>query len=226
MLRVGLTGGLASGKSTVARMLAQRGAHVLSADEIGRALMQPGEAVYKAIVAKFGSGVVSADGLLDRKALAKLAFAGGLVEDLNAIVHPATIARQIELCDAAFASDPHAIVVVESALIFETKHGEGWRERFDAMVLVTAPDELKVTRYIARSHVSTSAGETAADSALGDDARRRLSQMMPDEDKRARCDYVLENTGSLEALEQTVAELWSALVTQEARHRSPAQALP
>ena len=124
MLRVGLTGGLGSGKSTAARLFAALGAHVLQADAIGRELMEPGQLVYAAIVKHFGQGVVSPDGRLDRSALAKIAFVDGRVEELNAIVHPAVIARQVELSEAIFQRDQHAVMIVESALIFETKYGE------------------------------------------------------------------------------------------------------
>src|SRR5277367_5251223 len=124
MLRVGLTGGLGSGKSTAAKLFAALGAHVLQSDGIGRELMEPGQAVYAAIVAHFGDGVVRADGGLDRAALARIAFADGRVEELNAIVHPAVIARQAELSEAIFQRDPRAVVIVESALIFETNYSE------------------------------------------------------------------------------------------------------
>ena len=97
MLRVGLTGDLGSGKSTVAAMLAARGAIILSSDEMGRAMMEPGQTVYAAIVATFGAGVVQPDGQLDRRELARLAFAEKRVEALNAIVHPAVIAEQASL---------------------------------------------------------------------------------------------------------------------------------
>ncbi len=129
MLRVGLTGGLGSGKSTAARLFAAHGAHVLQSDTIGRELMEPGQAVYAEIVDHFGNGVVLPDGQLDRAALAKIAFAEGRVEELNAIVHPAVIARQAELTDAIFQRDPHAVVIVESALIFETKYECGAQAR-------------------------------------------------------------------------------------------------
>jgi dephospho-CoA kinase len=150
-LRVGLTGGLGSGKSTVAALLAARGAHILSADDLGRQLMEPGTSVFEAIVQRFGLEVVQPDGRLDRATLARISFAENRVEELNAIVHPATIALQGEMTAALFAREPSAIVVVESALIFETKYGEGWRERFDCLVLVTAPEEQKIARFIARS---------------------------------------------------------------------------
>src|SRR6267154_2844290 len=165
MLRVGLTGGLGSGKSTAARFFAALGAHVLQSDAIGRELMEPGQAVYSAIVDHFSSCVVQPDGRLDRVALAKIAFDDGRVEELNAIVHPAVIARQAVLREAIFQQDRRAIVMVESALIFETKYGETkygetkygetrhgqtnnvsqaterarWHNRFDRVILVTAP---------------------------------------------------------------------------------------
>src|SRR6267154_6797961 len=124
MLRVGLTGGLGSGKSTAARFFAALGAHVLQSDAIGRELMEPGQAVYAAIVDHFGDGVVQPDGRLDRAALAKIAFDDGRVEELNAIVHPAVIVRQAALIEAIFQQDRHAFVIIESALIFETKYSE------------------------------------------------------------------------------------------------------
>ncbi len=203
-LRVGLTGGLGSGKSTVAGLLREHGAEVLSADEIGRGLMQPGETVYEAIVARFGSEVVQADGALNRPALARLAFAEGRVEELNALVHPATIRRQGELADQIFQRNPSAIVVVESALIFESRYGAGWRERFDRLILVTAPEQMKVARFVARS-----GGADAP--ALEIEARRRLAQMIPDEEKMAQVDFVVSNAGSLSQLQEQVNALWTRL---------------
>src|ERR1700761_134901 len=122
MLRVGLTGGLGSGKSTAARIFASLGAHVLYADAIGRELMEPGQAVHAAIVAHFGNSVVSPDGTLNRPALAKIAFTDGRVEELNAIIHPATIAQQTKLANEIFAQAPPAVVIVKPALIFEPRH--------------------------------------------------------------------------------------------------------
>ena len=201
MLRVGLTGGLGSGKSTVAGMFQELGAAVFSADEIGRELMEPGTAVFAAIVQVFGAGVLGADGRLDRKELARLAFEDGRVEELNAIVHPATIARQEELVRESGA----AVVVVESALIFETLHGGDWRGRFDRMVLVAAPDAVKVERFVTRSGGGDGEGLRA-------EARRRLGRMIPDTVKRGECDFVIENEGSMEELRGEVAKVWRALV--------------
>jgi dephospho-CoA kinase len=237
MLRVGLTGGLGSGKSTAARLFAALGAHVLQSDAIGRELMEPGQAVYAAIVDRFGNGVVQPDGRLDRVALAKIAFDDGRVEELNAIVHPAVIARQAALSEAIFQKDPRAIVMVESALIFETKYGETkygetkhgetkygetnyggsqatgrarWHNRFDRVILVTAPEEVKIARFVARC----AAGEAITverRAKLEAEARLRLAQQIPDEQKSALCDYVLTNDGALSELEWQVDQLWPIL---------------
>ena len=157
MLRVGLTGGLGSGKSTVAAFLREFGAQVIEADALGRLMMEPGQQVYKQIVSVFGPEVVSPDGRLNRSRLAELAFQEGRLNELNAIVHPATIAAQQRWMEQVFARDPSAIAVVESALIFEVvrdalARGEkdtvlaDWRQRIDRMVVVTAPDETKIFR--------------------------------------------------------------------------------
>jgi len=227
MLRVGLTGGLGSGKSTAAKLFAALGAHVLNADAIGRELMEPGQTVHTAIVAHFGEGVVLADGSLDRRALAHIAFADGRVEELNAIVHPAVIARQAELAAEIFARDPRAVVMVESALIFETNYsetnsrdpktgatvdhtsGSKWDRRFDRIILVTAPEEVKIARFVDRS--ASGAILPARRTELEAEARRRLAQQTPDEQKSSLCDYVLSNGGSLTELERQVDQLWPIL---------------
>ncbi len=205
MLRVGLTGGLGAGKSTVARMLAERGAVVLSSDEIGRELMRPGEMVHAGIVERFGPEVVRADGELDRAALARMAFDEDRLEELNAMVHPAVIARQGELMRAM---PPDAVVVVESALLFETKHGgpEGWRRRFDRIVLVTAPEELKIARFVSRAGATP---DTRAD--LEAEARRRLSAQMPDAEKMRFSQYVIANDGDSASLKLQTETVWNAL---------------
>jgi len=219
MLKVGLTGGLGSGKSTVASMLRGLGAHVIEADELGRTLMEPGHAVYDDIVRTFGRSVVTSDGRLDRPRLARLAFENGRLNDLNAIVHPAVIAAQQQWMKDLFARDPGGVAVVESALIFEVERdarargeSEGvladWRNRFDAIIVLTAPDDVKIARYAAR--VGPGPGSTA------DDARVRLARQMPDAEKAARADFVIENTGDLAALRQKVEEVWKELKARSA----------
>jgi dephospho-CoA kinase len=119
VLRVGLTGGLGSGKSTVAAMLRELGAHVVEADALGRTLMEPGQPVYSAIVERFGLDVVASDGRLNRARLADLAFRQGRLQELNSIVHLPVIEAQARWMDQIFARDPSAVAVIESALIFE-----------------------------------------------------------------------------------------------------------
>ncbi|HUX45774.1 MAG TPA: dephospho-CoA kinase, partial [Terracidiphilus sp.] len=121
MLRVGLTGGLGSGKSTVGEMLRELGAEVVESDELGRALMEPGQTVFDEIVRVFGREVVNADGRLNRARLAEMAFGGGRVKELNAIVHPAVIAEQQRWMREVFQRNPAAVAVVVSALIFEVE---------------------------------------------------------------------------------------------------------
>jgi dephospho-CoA kinase len=211
MLRVGLTGDLGSGKSTVARMLAERGALVFSSDEMAREMMQPGQAVFAAIVAKFGGEIIAADGALDRSRLAALAFDPNhsRVEDLNAIVHPAVIEAQAERFAALAVTHPNAIAVVESALIFSTKYASGgWHSRFDRILLVTAPEEAKIARFVERSAAGRelSSKERAA---LEADARQRLALQHTD-DYASQC-LVLHNDGDVEQLELQVEAVWLTL---------------
>lgn len=200
MLRVGLTGSLGSGKTTVAAILREHGMHVLEADAIAREMMKPGERVFRAIAEHFGPAVVRPDGSLDRPRLATLAFSQGRLNELNRIVHPPVIAEQERQMSAIFARDPDAIVVIESALIFEAEAWgtvPDWRKRFDRILLVTAPDDLKIERFLARILPADATAEERA--AAERDARRRLAAQLPDSDKIARADFVIDNSGALEA---------------------------
>ena len=212
MLRVGLTGGLSSGKSTAARRFAELGAHVLYADEIARGLMQPGEPVYEQIIQRFGPQVLADGGQLDRAKLARIAFGQSRIEELNAIVHPATIARQAGLASEIAARDPNAVVMVESALVFETRHGgqEGWRRRFDRIILVRSPEAAKIARFIARVSDGTPLDpETRRE--LEADARQRMAEQLDDDWKAQRSDYVLLNDGTVDHLIAQVDQLWPIL---------------
>jgi dephospho-CoA kinase len=220
VLRVGLTGGLGSGKSTVAAMLRALGAEVIEADELGRTLMEPGQAVFAQIVRVFGPEVVGPDGRLNRARLAELAFQGGRVNELNAIVHPAVIAAQRRWMDQIFVRNPGAVAVLESALIFEAERdarerGEletvlaDWRRRIDRIVVVTAPDKVKIARYVARVNPA-GAGRQDAEA----DARSRLALQIPDAIKAARADYVIDNAGDMEGLRAQVEKLWQRLKSE------------
>jgi dephospho-CoA kinase len=226
MLRVGLTGGLGSGKSTVAAQLRELGAYVIEADELGRALMEPGQDVYNEIVRVFGPEVVGADGRLNRPLLAQLAFKEDRLDELNAIVHPAVIAAQQRWMEDLFARDPAAVAVVESALVFEVERdaqarGESagvladWRNRFDRILVLTAPDEVKIARYVGR----ISSGSAAQEAAIAD-ARTRLARQMPDAEKAARADFVVENTGDLASLHARVAAIWDRLKAESDRAKA------
>jgi dephospho-CoA kinase len=227
MLRVGLTGGLGSGKSTVARFFSELGADVISSDEVGRQLMQPGQPVYRAIVSHFGRQLVSSDGSLDRAALAKLAFEHRQADALNQIVHPAVIAAEAEWMRKVFARDPAGVAMVESALIFEAATrgtAPGWLERFDKLILVTVPDEVKIARFVARGVAHGTAHQADAGealrAALERDARVRLAAQIPDSEKAPRCDYVIDNTGPLERTRETAARIYRELQAIEAvNHR-------
>ncbi len=221
MLRVGLTGGLGSGKSTVAALFAARGAHILSADEIGRALMQPGKPVYKAILAYFSAlpdapKLVQPDGQLDRAALARYAFSTGRILDLSRIVHPAVVASQERKMQRIFARDKQAIVLVESALIFEADRVgtvPGLPHRFDEIVLVTAPEPLRIARYVER--VCSERGlqreqDAAQIAALETDARLRIAAQIPDTEKIPLSHHIVDNSGPLQQTEAAVEHIVQA----------------
>jgi len=209
MLRVGLTGGLGSGKTTVAAIFRSLGAYVIEADAVGRELMSPGQPVYHAIVEHFGQEVVSADGTLDRHRLADLAFRHHRLLELNRIVHPAVIVAQQEWAERIFAKDPSAIAMVESALIFEADaqgSAPGWRRRFDRVILVTAPDEVKIARYVARMSQNARSTED-----LEAEARSRLAAQIPDGEKIPLADYVIHNDGPLEDTRSQVERIFAEL---------------
>jgi dephospho-CoA kinase len=215
MLRVGLTGSLGSGKSTVAAILREHGFHILEADAIARTMMQPGQPVFHAIAEHFGPSIIQADGSLDRPRLATLAFSEGRLNELNQIVHPPVIAEQERQMNELFARDPHTIVVIESALIFEAEAWgtvPDWRRRFDRLILVTAPDDFKIQRFLARILPATTTQQERA--AAERDARQRLAAQLPDSVKIPHSDFVIDNAGTLEQTRRQVEPICTRLSAQ------------
>jgi dephospho-CoA kinase len=208
VLRVGLTGGLGAGKSTVGEMMAARGAYVVQADKVAHELMSPGQPVYDEVVRLFGRDIVNpSDGQIIRAKLAEAAFGTGRIQELNAVVHPAVIAHQQHWMEELARRDPRAIAVWEAALILEADV----RGRFDKLVVVTCPKEKKIDRYVRRV-LSADAGPFA-EITTRKEAERRIAAQMPDEEKIKVADYVIDNGGSLAATERQVERLMKQLTT-------------
>ena len=203
MLKVGLTGGIAAGKTVVGEMFAAQGAHVIQADQISHQLMQPGQAVYEEVVHHFGAGILDPDGSVNRARLGELAFGGpqrpSRVQELNQIVHPAVIRRQEEWMAEVGRRDRHAIALVEAALILEA----GIAEHFDRLVVVTCRPEQRVERWAQRLKVDQ---ETARR-----EIERRMAAQLPDEEKIRAADYVIDNSGSLDETSRQVREVYAEL---------------
>jgi dephospho-CoA kinase len=203
VLKVGLTGGIAVGKSAVGEMFAGLGVHVIQADEIAHQLMQPGEAVYQEVVGRFGSGILDSDGRVNRARLAELAFGGpsqsSRVQELNQIVHPAVVRRQEDWMAEVGRRDPHAIALVEAALILEAGMAKG----FDRLLVVTCRPEQRIERWAQRLKVDQ---ETARR-----EVTRRMAAQMPDEEKIKAADYVIDNSGSLDETARQVKTIYAEL---------------
>lgn len=201
MLRVGLTGGLACGKSTVAMMFSDLGAHIIYADKVAHELYRPGQPVYAELVKRFGSEIVQPDGEIDRSRLAAIAFGNGRVEDLNKIVHPAVVRRQEQMMYEISGREPNAVIMVEAALIFEA----GVKDRFAKTIVVTCRPEQKVARFAQRAGLDEAAATA--------EAERRNKAQLPDAEKIRRADYVIDNSGSLERTRQQVERIYAELKT-------------
>jgi dephospho-CoA kinase len=200
LLKLGLTGGIASGKSVVGEMFLKLGAHLLQADAVAHWLMQPGHAVYEEVVRRFGREILNPDGTINRPRLAEAAFgASPRVKELNQIVHPAVVAHQNEWMEDIGQRDPNAIAIVEAALILEA----GTASRFDRLIVVTCHPEQRILRYARRLGISE-------DAARGE-VTRRMAAQIPDEEKIKAADFVIDNSGSLAATEQQVQRVFAEL---------------
>ncbi len=198
MLRVGLTGGVACGKSVVGEMFTKRGVKVIQADLIAHQLMQPGEPVYQEVVAHFGRGILNADGAINRAKLAEAAFeidsatGASRIQELNGIVHPAVIARQEAWMEEVGRENAHGIAMVEAALILEA-HAQS---DFDRLVVVTCKPEQRAQRFAQRVKIDLDAARHEVD--------RRMAAQLSDEEKVKAADFVIDNSGSLDATEKQV----------------------
>jgi dephospho-CoA kinase len=201
LLKVGLTGGIAAGKSVVGEMFVALGAHLIQADAISHQLMQPGQAVYQEVVRHFGPGILNPDGAVNRARLAEAAFGApgtnqtSRIQELNRIVHPAVIRRQEEWMQEVGRRDPRAIAVVEAALILEA----GAAKDFDRLVVVTCLPEQRIQRWAARMGVDQDTAQR--------EVTRRMAAQFPDEKKIEAADYVIDNSGSLDETQKKVGQV-------------------
>jgi dephospho-CoA kinase len=194
---IALTGGIASGKSTIAARLAELGAVVVDADVLSREVVEPGEPALEAIRAAFGDDVLQPDGRLDRPALGRVVFSDETARQrLNGIVHPAVVRRSHELFEAAVARDPHAVVVYDVPLIDARGVGE-----FERIVVADAPAEARRRRLVDLRGMTE------------DDARARIAAQLDDEARRALASDLIDTGGSLEHTIEQTDELWRRLTS-------------
>ena len=197
MLLVGLTGGIGAGKSTVARLLSERGAVVIDADSIVRELQQPGTDVFRAIVDRFGEHVVASDGSLDRERLAEIVFRNDDARSaLNAIVHPAVYAVMSERIAAV--KDDDRIVVLDIPLLAEAGGGGG----MDAVIVVEADEDMRVARVVAERGLNA------------EDVRARIATQASSEQRGALADVIIRNNGTADDLRAQVDDVWEQLRTR------------
>jgi len=208
MLKVGLTGGIAAGKSVVGEMFVALGARLVQADRIAHSLMQPGEPVYNEVVRHFGREILNPDGSVNRAKLAEVAFGpsdapvskrASRIEELNRIVHPVVIRSQDEWMQEMGRQDPRAVAIVEAALILEA----GAAKRFDRLIVVTCTAEQRIARFAARQKIDV---ETARKEVV-----RRMAAQLPDEEKIKAANYVIDNSGSLGQTREQIGKVWEQL---------------
>jgi dephospho-CoA kinase len=196
MLKVGLTGGIGAGKTTVGKMFVDLGCHVIDADTITRDLFKPGQAVRALVVAAFGPTVVAPDGSINRKVLGELVFKDeGLRQKLNGIVHPAILQRQKAFLDVASGIDPDGIAMVDAALMIEA----GTYKNYDKLIVVVAAPEIQRRRLRERTGLSDEQIEA------------RIASQLPMSEKTKFADYIVENSGNLDDTRRQVEEIYYEL---------------
>ncbi len=196
MLKVALTGGLASGKSFVGKTLESLGCLLIQADLLGHQVLEPGGEAFAAVVEEFGSGILDNEGRIDRKALARVVFSNPeRLEVLNHMVHPAVRARTERLLHDFAEREPHGIAVVEAAIHVET----GGYRNFDRLILAWCSWEQQIQRAMHRDH------------ATREEVEARLSRQMPLEEKRKHAHYVIDTSGSKEDTVRQTEEVYRQL---------------
>jgi dephospho-CoA kinase len=196
MLKVGLTGGLACGKTFVGEEFRRLGCLLVEADELGHEALARGGAAYEAVVREFGAGILNSEGEIDRAALAASVFGSPeRLSRLNNLVHPPVVRREEELITAYAAANPHGIAVVEAAILIET----GSYKRFDRMVLAVCTEDQQVERAMRRP------------GAVEADVRARISRQMPVAEKRKFADFVIDTSGEKEDTVRQTQAVFQAL---------------
>lgn len=196
MLRVGLTGSIAVGKSLVSGMLAELGCHVLDADVTAREVVAPGTPGLSGIVDAFGEGALASDKTLDRAKLAAIVFDDREKRELlNSILHPLIIAAQDEQLRKWEAEDPNGIAVVDAALMIES----GGFRRFDKLIVVHSRPEIQLRRLVARNRLSRA------------EAEQRIASQMPQEEKMRHADFLVDNSGNIATTRKQVEKIYRAL---------------
>ncbi len=199
MLKVGLTGGLASGKSFVGRELEKLGAHVIQADKLGHLTLLPDGEAYDDVIREFGCEIVGEDGLIDRKALGAIVFPDkAKLEKLNSFIHPHVYQRQLDFFAAVAENDPQAVAVTEAAIMIET----GGYKRYDRIVLAYCSQALQIERCIER------------DDSNEQEARDRISRQMPIDEKREYADFIIDTSGTKGKTVRQTVELYEKLKTE------------
>lgn len=200
MLLVGLTGGLASGKSTVGAALKEMGCYLIQADELGHQVLLPGGEAYDAVINEFGEAILDDEGMIDRRRLGTLVFnRPELLEKLNRFVHPPVIRREQELEQDIARRDPRAITVVEAAILVET----GSYKRFHKLIVAACTPEQQLERAMRRDGYSK------------EEAVARLSRQLPLEEKIKLADYVIDTSGSKEQTVAQVRDVYNSLRSLE-----------